>query len=198
MNDSPSLEQSYLNGEISTVPLLKSLEAQYSTKSSLTKYLYLLFNVYAVISTGASFLVMSAGLKDYIDGFSETMLEKLSYGKKRTFFNLLSFLTVFVVIVMFPHVFDFLIDRVIMPLMGIQSLLLLFMYWNAKNVHSESKFSTADRNYNSIDELEHRKEGSNHTSAVGFSRFTESMLFSISTIVLFWTVLLGGLNSFIE
>lgn len=180
------------------MPLLQYLE-HFEIVGSLTiRWLSILFNIYAIVSTGASFLVVSTGLSDFIAGFSETIFLNVSTSKKQISLNVISFSVILFGMCAFPHIFDFLIDRIIIPVMAFQSLLILLMYWNSRSPHTVRSLEDAPKSYNSIERIPKELGENLEEGSIGFSRSVMTIVLTATSIVLAGTMVLGFSKSFMS
>eukprot|EP00177_Eucheuma_denticulatum_P004657 GFKZ01008470.1.p1 GENE.GFKZ01008470.1~~GFKZ01008470.1.p1 ORF type:complete len:513 (+),score=45.45 GFKZ01008470.1:291-1829(+) len=64
----PSLALSYQTGQISTVPLVAILVGNHDVSGSLLNMIEVIIEMFIIVSTAVSFFVISAGMKNFVDG----------------------------------------------------------------------------------------------------------------------------------
>lgn len=106
----PSLALSYQKGQISTVPLVAILVRNHDVPASLLDMIEVIIEMFIIVSTGVSFFVISAGMKNFVDGIVDGLVadqQSLRFPPKliTVVGYILSFGSVLVIIVSNPQGF---------------------------------------------------------------------------------------------
>lgn len=86
-NNAPSLTRAFNLGHISTVPLIDVLNDGGDVQGPLLSTVKVAVGMFIFISTGVSFFVMSAGMKNFVDGGLHYMDETYGGGEKEVWFR---------------------------------------------------------------------------------------------------------------
>lgn len=127
----PSLQEADLLGQISTVPLLATLNAHHAVSKSLLHAVDTIVELFILVSTGVSYFVMSAGLKNFIDGFAAdfTPLVVLRLGRtsRRAICYATSFGVILFLVLSNPKGFISALTRFTSLVMNLQCGVLIFL-----------------------------------------------------------------------
>lgn len=79
-NGAPSLTNAYTQGQISTVPLVDVLHSKSAMQGDMLHMVQVAVGIFVFISTGVSFFIMSAGLKNFVDAALHSLNESYQMG----------------------------------------------------------------------------------------------------------------------
>lgn len=130
-----TLQQAYEQGEIATIPLVKVLQCR---NDSLDSVISFIVNLFIVVSITVSFLVMSMGMKHYLDGHAREKAESPEdYHSARALRYLICFGIVLATALANPHGLFRIMEGVTTLALNIEAgLFILFMLYMARSYDS--------------------------------------------------------------
>lgn len=117
------LEHAFENGQITTVPLIESLQQKTLVSPQLLQWVEIIVQLFIIISTIVSFFVMAAGFKNYVDGFAALSSSALAHAG--VYFA--AFAPIVVLVVTNPKGFITVLTRLTSTTINVQTGLLLFI-----------------------------------------------------------------------